>query len=178
VDVDHRTAEDFERLVLPHLDAAYNLARWLVGGEHDAQDLAQEACLKAFKAFDQFRGAGDDARCWLLAIVRNACLTWLRRHRAAPALGVDDEIADVGAEDLDPHVLLQRCDDREAVRRAIEELPVEFREVLILREFEDLPYQKIAAVAGVPVGTVMSRLARARQRLQRALAPRRTLEEA
>jgi RNA polymerase sigma-70 factor (ECF subfamily) len=169
----------FEQLVLPHLDAAYNLARWLTRREHDAEDVVQDAYLRAFNAFDRFHGG--DARCWLLTIVRNTCYTWLTRHSAsggrAPAERFDGALHDVATCALEPHTVLERRADRDAVRVAIEALPVEFREVLILREFEGLPYQQVAAVAGLPVGTVMSRLARARQRLAKSLGPR-TPEEA
>ena len=171
-----RTSGSFEQVVLPHLDAAYNLARWLTRREHDAEDVVQEAYLRAFRAFDQFRGAGGDgggeARCWLLTIVRNTCYTWLTRNRErAPTASFDEALHDVADTDADPAIILEHRGDRDAVRLAVEGLPVEFREVLILREFEGLSYQQIASVAGVPVGTVMSRLARARQRLGRALGP-------
>ena len=161
----------FERAALPHLDAAHNLARWLTRRPHDAEDVVQEAFLRAFNAFDQFRGG--DARCWLLTIVRNTCHTWLTRNRrrTAGAASYDDALHAIASDETDPEVVLGRRDDREAVRRAVEGLPVEFREVLVLREFEGLSYQQIAAVAGVPVGTVMSRLSRARDRLERALVP-------
>jgi RNA polymerase sigma-70 factor (ECF subfamily) len=155
--------------VLPHLDAAYNLARWLLRREQDAEDVVQEACLRAFNAFDQFQGG--EARSWLLSIVRNASYTWLSRNRQrAGVASFDEALHDVASDEFNPQIVLQQRGDREAVKKAIEELPVEFREVLILREFEGLSYQQIAAISDVPVGTVMSRLARARQRLERALA--------
>jgi RNA polymerase sigma-70 factor (ECF subfamily) len=168
----------FEQVVLPHLDAAYNLARWLTRREHDAQDVVQEAYVRALGAFGQFHGG--DARCWLLRIVRNTCCTWLARNRErSPAGDLDDALDEVATCALDPHAALERHADREAVRRAVEALPAEFREVLILREFEGLSYQEIASVAGLPVGTVMSRLARARRRLAQALgAGARAPEEA
>jgi RNA polymerase sigma-70 factor (ECF subfamily) len=160
----------FEQLVLPHLDAAYNLARWLTRKDHDAQDVVQEAYLRAFKAFDQFHG--DDARCWLLTIVRNSCFTWMARNRPnVPTSSLDADLHDAGSNVSNPEVLLNRKADREMVRQAIESLPVEFREVLILRELEGLSYQQISTVADLPIGTVMSRLARARKRLQQILAP-------
>lgn len=153
---------------MPHLDAAYNLARWLTRREHDAQDVVQESYLRAFNAFDRFQGG--DARCWLLTIVRNTCYTWLGRNREGEAKTTTDELlGEVASNEGDPQVTLMRKCDRDAVRAAVEALPVEFREVLTLREFEGLSYQEIAAVAQLPVGTVMSRLARARQRLVQAL---------
>ena len=155
----------FEQKVLPHLDAAYNLARWLAGNDHDAQDVAQEACLRAFKFFGNFRG--ENARAWLLTIVRNTFYTWLRKNRP-PEISDDvlavEEIAAI-AEDANPPFA-----DAETVRRAIEELPAEYREVVILREMEGFSYKEIADLADVPIGTVMSRLARARKQLQKQLA--------
>ena len=171
----------FEQAVMPHLDAAYNLARWLTRRDHDAEDVVQEAYLRAFKAFDQYHGraigggrGGDsgDARCWLLAIVRNTCFTWLERNRRLESkVNFDESTHVAGCDAFDPHLLLEASDDRDRVRRAVEELPVEFREVVILREFEGLSYQQIAVVAELPVGTVMSRLARARDRLHKTLSP-------
>jgi RNA polymerase sigma factor (sigma-70 family) len=168
-----RTTGGFERAIMPHLDAAYNLARWLTRHEHDAQDIVQEAYLRAFKALDQFHGAGGDARCWLLAIVRNTCFTWLHRNRAqSSAVSFEADAHEPGTQESDPQMLLEQNEDSAMLRRAIEELPVEFREVLVYREFEGLSYQEIAAIAGVPVGTVMSRLARARDRLHKSLCAR------
>ena len=165
----------FEQVVMPHLDAAYNLARWLMRRDHDAEDVVQEAYLRAFKMFDQYHGG--DARCWLLTIVRNTCYTWLSRSREPSNASFDEALHDVPTYTLNPEIILQQRSDRETIRRAVDELPLEFREVLILREFEGFSYQEIASAANVPVGTVMSRLARARSRLQQALlAP--TLKEA
>ncbi|HSB63839.1 MAG TPA: sigma-70 family RNA polymerase sigma factor [Thermoanaerobaculia bacterium] len=155
-------------MVLPLLPSAYNLARWLTRNDHDAEDVVQEAFLRAFRFFPSFRGG--DPRAWLLTIVRNSCWTWLRANRAkevATALEDVDEPVDVAAsveEDL------VRRADGPRLKRALDDLPGEFREVIVLRELEDLSYREIAEVAGVPVGTVMSRLARARRRLQTALA--------
>jgi RNA polymerase sigma-70 factor (ECF subfamily) len=158
----------FEQTVLPHLDAAYNLARWLAGNEADAQDVAQEACLRAFKFFGSFRG--DNARAWLLTIVRNTFYTWLRKNRPAEIVELSDEVLE--AEDISaaPEIPAARLGDAEAVQRAIAGLPVEFREMVVLREMEGLSYKEIAGLAGVPIGTVMSRLARARKLLQKQLA--------
>ena len=158
----------FEQTVLPHLDAAYNLARWLAGNDHDAQDVAQEACLRAFKFFGGFRGG--NARVWLLAIVRNTFYTWLRKNRPPAAVEITDEVLAIEDPSVNVETLNDRLADAEAVRRAIEELPVEFREIVILREMEGFSYKEIADLAGVPLGTVMSRLARARRLLQKQLA--------
>jgi RNA polymerase sigma-70 factor (ECF subfamily) len=160
--------ESFERVVLPHLPSAYNLARWLTRNDHDADDVVQEAFLRAFRFFPSFRGA--DARPWLLAIVRNTCWTWLRANRGreiAAAFDEGDEPADTTASAEED--LVRRADGAR-LARALEELPTEFREVIVLRELEEMSYREIADVAGIPVGTVMSRLARARRRLQVALA--------
>jgi RNA polymerase sigma factor (sigma-70 family) len=159
----------FEQLVLPHLDAAYNLARWLTRSDHDAEDVVQEAYLRACQFFGGFHGT--DARPWLLTIVRNTCYTWLDKNRPRqPVVPFDeDRHGDPGAA-ADPQALLLRAEDRALVRQAVEELAVEFREVIVLREFEGLSYKEIAGVTGIALGTVMSRLARARDRLQQALA--------
>jgi RNA polymerase sigma-70 factor (ECF subfamily) len=159
----------FEQTVLPHLDAAYNLARWLAGNDHDAQDVAQEASLRAYRFFGGFRG--ENARAWLLTIVRNTFYDWLRKNRRAEIVGALDEEAlavEYPAENADSVNL--RLADAETVRRAIAGLPVEFREIVILRDMEGLSYSEIADLAEIPIGTVMSRLARARKRLQKRLA--------
>ena len=153
---------------MPHLDAAYNLARWLAGNDQDAQDVAQEASLRAFRFFGGFRG--ENAREWLLSIVRNTFYTWLRKNRPPEkTINIDDdtlEIEDISAnaEEVSPQFA-----DAEAVRRAIAELPVDFREIVILREMEGFSYREIAELVEVPIGTVMSRLARARRLLQKRL---------
>jgi RNA polymerase sigma-70 factor (ECF subfamily) len=158
----------FEEAVLPHLNAAYNLARWITRNDTDADDVVQEACLRAFKFFGGFHGV--DGRSWLLTIVRNTCYTWMQRNRS-PQLSVspDDEQREIESTDLNPEGLLLQKVDTLMVRRAIEELPVEFREVLVLRELEDMSYREIAGITDLPLGTVMSRLARGRKRLQLAL---------
>ena len=158
----------FEAAVLPHLNAAYNLARWITRNDTDADDVVQEACLRAFKFFGGFHGV--DGRSWLLTIVRNTCYTWMQRNRS-PQLSVspDDEQREIESTDLNPEGLLLQKVDTLMVRRAIEELPVEFREVLVLRELEDMSYREIAGITDLPLGTVMSRLARGRKRLQLAL---------
>jgi RNA polymerase sigma-70 factor (ECF subfamily) len=153
----------FEQAVLPHLDAAYNLARWLTRNDHDAEDVAQEACLRAMRFFDGFHGSS--VRPWLLTIVRNTYLTWLRKNRTEEAAPLD-EIESAGAN---PEELLLEQVDGAALRRALDTLPPEYREAIVLRELEEMSYKDIAEVAGIPIGTVMSRLARARRRLQDAL---------
>src|SRR5580698_3317788 len=165
---DENTAR-FEEAILPHLDAAYNLARWLAGNDQDAQDVAQEACLRAFKFFGSFRG--DNARAWLLAIVRNTFYSWLRKNRPSEiTLELDDAALEIADPSATAEILHSRQGDAESVRRAIAALPVEFREIVVLRELEGFSYKEIAELSDVPIGTVMSRLARARKLLQKRLA--------
>jgi len=154
----------FEQLVVPHLDAAYNLARWLTRNDHDAEDVAQEAMLRAYRHVDGLRG---EARPWLLAIVRNACMTWLKANRPAELAGaLDLEAAEAQLDPGEgPDALLLRKVDRRILNEAIAALPPQFREVLVLRELEDLAYKDIARIVGAPLGTVMSRLWRARRLL-------------
>jgi len=170
----HTNLAQFEQTVLAHLDAAYNLARWLTRDDRDAEDVVQEAYLRAFQFFDGFHGG--NSRAWLLTIVRHTCYTWLRKNRAHESVVFDEELdfveSSVSAEEL----VLQNT-DRQLLRHALEELPVEFREVIVLRELEGLSYKEIASIVDVPLGTVMSRLARARQRLQQSLT-QPTIEEA
>jgi RNA polymerase sigma-70 factor (ECF subfamily) len=155
----------FEHLVLSHLDAAYNLARWLLRNDQDAQDAVQEASLRAYRAFDRFRGG--DGRAWLLMIVRNVCYTELRQRRREPALEPFDDVAHGSTEDLAAAKAFAWQEAQgERLRLALEKLPAEFREVIVLHEIEGLAYREIAAVADLPLGTVMSRLARARKKLQ------------
>ena len=158
----------FEQAILPHLDAAYNLARWLMRDENEAADAVQDACLRALRFIGGFRGG--EGRSWLLAIVCNTCYSRLKRSSSREnETEYDDEIHSQDSETADPEVLLQRTRDSETLRQALERLPEEFREVIVMRELEGMGYKEIAAVAGVPIGTVMSRLARARKRLQRIL---------
>ncbi len=166
---DRGSVAHFERAILPHLDAAYNLARWLTRNDQDAQDVVQEAYLRALQFFDSF--SGGSGRGWLLTIVRNTCYTWLRKNRMQSAAEpFDEEIHSGGAASGNPETAAIENADRRVLLAALGELPVEFREVLVLRELEGLSYQEIAAVAGIPQGTVMSRLARARRRLEQQLA--------
>jgi RNA polymerase sigma-70 factor, ECF subfamily len=163
------TRERFEQAVLPHLDAAYNLARWLTRNDEDAQDVTQEALLRAFRFFDGYQGG--NMRAWVLTIVRNTCYTWLHQNRPPDsAVEFDEEIhSDEVPGSADPELQLLASADKETVRRALEELPEIFREVLVLREIEGMSYKEIADVASVSLGTVMSRLARARTRLRQSL---------
>jgi len=162
---------NFEDAALPHLRAAYNLARWLTRNETDAEDVVQEAYLRAFRLFDSFRGG--DGRPWLLAIVRNTFYTWKQQNKAIELqTSFDEEIHTVRENHLDPETRLLEKANSELLRQALEELPAEFREVIVLRELEGLSYKQIADVAEIPVGTVMSRLARARKRLQQSLTCR------
>ncbi|PQV50926.1 RNA polymerase sigma factor [Paraburkholderia sp. BL21I4N1] len=159
----------FQQLALPHLDAAYNLARWLCGNASDADDVVQEAFMRAFRFFDTFRG--DTARPWLLAIVRRTWYTeWRRRASSHETVEFDDSMDDTAFDGwsvggADPQALLIRDEDTKRVHEALALLPVEYREVLILRELEEMGYREIAIVADVPIGTVMSRLARGRRKL-------------
>jgi len=161
----------FEQAILPHLNAAYSLARWLMRNEHDAQDVTQEAYLRAFRFFDSFRGG--DGKAWLLAVVRNTCNSWRRRERGGEAKVVFDErIHGAADEAANPERRLVEDVQRGTLRDCIELLPVEYREVLVMREMEEMSYKEISEVAGVPIGTVMSRLSRARKRLQECAALR------
>jgi len=158
----------FQKSVLPWLDAAYNLARYLLRDVHEAEDAVQEAFLRAVRHFDGFRGG--DGRAWLLSIVRNTCFTQLRRRRSAgEAIEFAEEMHSTEPEGSGPVADLERTVAAEQVREGLARLAVEFREVLVLRELEGLSYKEIAQVAGVPIGTVMSRLARARRQLLVAL---------
>ena len=160
---------NFEEVVLPHLDDAYNLARWLTRNTEDAQDVVQEAYLRAFRFFDGFRGG--NARIWLLKIVRNTCYTWLHQNRAGHSTApFDEQIHTDTSESQSPETLLLRKADRQLLNRTLEELPPAFREVLVLLELEGLSYKEIAEVLDIPIGTVMSRLARARHRLRETLS--------
>jgi len=161
----------FEEAMLPHLDAAHNLARWLLRNEQDAQDVVQEAYLRAFKSFAGFHGS--NGRAWLLTIVRNTSYTLLKKNRAVDLTTTfDEEIHAPGYESVSPATILEHSEDAELIREAMDELPAEFREILTLRHQEGLSYKEIADIAQIPPGTVMSRLARARAKLRECLAGR------
>ena len=162
--------QTFEEVVLPHLDAAFNYARWLTRSDADAEDVVQDACVRALRFFSSLRS--DDARSWLLTIVRN---TWYGRFSRASGANQTTIYHDMAHDRLDdgpdPEALVMQQQAIEKVQRAVQELPTDFREVIVLRELEELSYREIAAVAGIPFGTVMSRLARARERLLAILEP-------
>ena len=140
---------NFEAAALPHLEAAYNLARWLTRDETDAEDVVQEAYLRAYKHFGSFHGG--DGRTWLLAIVRNTCYTWMQRNRSPElTIPLDDELHEIESKDLNPEALLLQSADAQIVRQALTELPVEFREVLVLRELEGLSYKQITGATSLP----------------------------
>lgn len=168
---DDEKAAQFEALAMPHLDAAYNLARWLTRNQHDADDLVQTAYLRAFRFADGFHGG--DARAWLLTIVRNTYYTSLRDGLAHHSDVSFEEELHGGLElsDNDPAVIVAQRDASRSVNQALEQLPPAFREVLVLKEMDDLSYKQIAQVAEIPIGTVMSRLARARKLLLAYLRP-------
>ena len=160
---------EFERKVLPHLDAAYNLARFLMRNDQDAEDAVQEASLRAFRFFDNFRG--ENARGWFLSIVRNTSFTLMKKRRPEEMnIAFDEELHGGQIPALDAGRSLDLAQNRQTVRSAIEQLPVEFREAITLRELEGLSYKEIADIAGVPIGTIMSRLARGRHQLQLVLS--------
>ena len=169
--------QDFERQMLPHLDAAYNLARWLMRNGEDAEDAVQDAFLRAHQAFASYQGGSEKA--WLMTVVRNVCLTQLkRRTQLGNVVMLDEAIGEVeqASAEIVPASLNSRPDaellakiERARVQTALKKLPQNLREIVVLREFEDLSYQEISEVVGVPVGTVMSRLSRARERLKALL---------
>jgi RNA polymerase sigma-70 factor (ECF subfamily) len=164
----HNRLETLEQNVLPHLDAAYNLARWLTGNAQDAEDVVQEAYLHAFRFFPDWRGG--DARTRLMRIVRNTCYTWLRVNRPLQDSTESDENGlPPGSQDPNPEEIVLLNDSGSAMRKALEKLSPNCREVLILRELEGMSYREIAEITAMPVGTVMSSLARARGRLHQAL---------
>jgi RNA polymerase sigma-70 factor, ECF subfamily len=168
-------AGGFDEIVLPHLDAAYNLARWLVRNKQDAEDIVQEACLRAFRFFGGFQGG--DARAWLLKIVRNTSYTFLEKNRpVALAEEFDEQVHVPDVPTFDAETIMVRDVESRMLRESLEELPVNFREVLVLRELEGLSYKEIAEMIGVPIGTVMSSLARGRDRLRESLLRARAKE--
>jgi RNA polymerase sigma-70 factor (ECF subfamily) len=168
VDDRNASSERFRELVLTHLDSAFNLACWLTHSRQDAEDIVQESCLRAFKFFAGFHGG--DARAWLLAIVRNTFYSWHGAQRERQqSVEFDEEslleadIAFAATADNDPEALLMRKDEQRLLQQALARLPLEYREVIVLRELEDLSYRQIAGIAGIPIGTVMSRLGRGRK---------------
>ena len=170
----HPQKEDlpsFEAVMLPHLDAAHNLAKWLLRNEQDAQDVVQESYLRAFRSFSGFHGT--NGRAWLLTIVRNTSYTLLKKNRAVDfTTPFDEEIHAAGHESASPATILEHSEDSDLIRQAMDALPAEFREILVLRHQEGLSYKEIADIAQIPLGTVMSRLARARAKLKEYLAAR------
>ena len=159
----------FEAMMLPCMDAAHNLARWLLRNEQDAQDVVQEAYLRAFRSFAGFRGT--NGRAWLLTIVRNTAYTLLKKNRTADlTTSFDEEIHATGDESVSPVTILEHAEDAELIKNAMDGLPAEFREILILRHQENLSYNEIGDILKIPIGTVMSRLARARGKLKQYLA--------
>ena len=173
---EERRLPSIEQTILPHLDAAYNLARWLTAADQDAEDVLQEACLRAIRFFPGYQGGS--ARAWLLTIVRRTCYTWLTKNRGhdATTTSFDEELHSGAGDAMNPLTMLQRKADQQMIRQALEELPVEFREVIVLRELEGLSYKEVATIAEIPLGTVMSRLSRGRQQLELNLAARQSEE--
>lgn len=162
------TVSSFEQVILIHLKAAHNLARYLCGNDDDASDLVQDACLRAFRFFDGFRG--ENGRAWLLTIVRNTFYSDVRQKKNRYVESVyDEEFHDVDIDGPNPETILINKENLRFVREELEKLPLEFREIVILREMEDFSYKEIAEIANIPIGTVMSRLARGRRLLQKAL---------
>ncbi len=172
---EHTRRQRFETLLLPHLSAAYNLARWLVHKDADAQDIVQEAFLRAFRYFESFRGGNE--RAWLLGIVRNTCYDWFRQHRQHELHATYDEElhghlhTDAQTTHSNPETILSQHDATQQLNRALSNLPLEFREVVVLRDLEGLAYKEIAVLMDIPLGTVMSRLARGRKQLAAYLQP-------
>jgi RNA polymerase sigma-70 factor (ECF subfamily) len=165
--------ERFREVILPHLDSAFNLACWLTRNRADAQDVVQEAVMRAFRFFAGFRGG--DGRVWLLRIVRNTFYTWCRDNAAQPGTAFDEALHSLEEanrswpDHQDPEALLMQKDCDRAVHRALAALPLEFREVVVMRELEELSYKEISAIVGIPIGTVMSRLGRGRKLLAGSL---------
>lgn len=160
----HPIRQDFEQVFLPHLDAAYNLARWLLRNDHDAEDAVQEAYLRAYKAFPRFRGG--DGKAWFMTILRNVCYTAIKRLRSHETPEPFDEEIHHPTGDSDAQEAFRQKANAETLKQALEKLPDEFREMIALHDLEGLAYKEIAMVVGIPIGTVMSRLARARGRLR------------
>jgi RNA polymerase sigma factor (sigma-70 family) len=165
---EHNCPGAFEQLVLPHLDAAYNLARWLTHNQQDAEDVVQEAYLRAFRFFSGFRGG--DARAWFMRIVRNTCFTWLHRNRPLrDTTEFDENLLQPDSSVPNPEEVVLQNESGTLMRKALEKLPPNFREVLVLRELQGMSYREIADITGLPTGTVMSSLSRARDRFRQVL---------
>jgi len=154
----------FEQVFLPHLDAAYNLARWLLRNDQDAEDAVQESYMRAYKSFARFRGG--DGKAWFMTILRNVCYTMIKKLRATETPEPFDEEIHQPTGESDVQEAFRKKANAESLRSALEKLPDEFREIIVLHDLEGLAYKEIAVVAGIPIGTVMSRLARARARLR------------
>lgn len=165
-----RIADNFEDAVLPHLDAAYRLARWLVASEHDAEDVVQDACLRALRYFRTF--SGGNSRAWFLTIVRNTCYGWHSHSRHLATDVFDEEQHSATTPTIDPETLALRSANVALIEHTMRELPPRFRELLVLRELEGLSYHELAAVLGIPIGSVMSGLSRARRAFRCALETR------
>ena len=166
----------FETTVLVHIDAAYNLAHWLTGSGHDAEDVVQEAFIKAFRFFDSYHGG--NARAWVLTIVRNTCYTWLRKNRDRNTVIFDEQQLDGDATleqvnsmtSKNPETMLLNLENTALINKALQQLSLDRREVIILRDLEGLTYKEIAEIVNLPLGTIMSRLSRGRSQLQKILA--------
>jgi RNA polymerase sigma-70 factor, ECF subfamily len=153
----------FEQIMVPHLNAAYNLARWLTRNQQDAEDVVQEAYLRAFRFFDSFHGG--DGKAWLLSVVRNTCLTWLSKKAGSAPVEFNEQVHRESSPPPDAENAMIRDSRVDSLRNCVEGLPAEYREIIVLRELEELSYRQISEIAGVPIGTVMSRLSRGRERL-------------
>ena len=158
----------FEHAILPHIDAAYNLARWLTQDEHCAEDVVQEAFVRAARYFESFQG--EEGRPWILGVVRRASFDWLAKNRKRTMTQLDEDLHDHGDDSANPEYLLMRLADQAKVREALAELAPDLREVIVLRDMEGMSYAEIAQITEIPVGTVMSRLSRGRRKLQIRLA--------
>ena len=167
--IERGKAREFEAIILPHLDAAFNLARWIARNDRDAEDIVQEACIKALQSFDSLRS--KDGRPWFLTIVRNVSYTWLSSHRLYEANGVEFDDEEHSSENfgMDPASIIEREFDKQTLINALEKLPAELREIIVLRELESFSYKEIAHIMNIPIGTVMSRLARGRASLHKEL---------
>jgi RNA polymerase sigma-70 factor (ECF subfamily) len=165
-----RRNETFETVVLPHLDAAYRLARWLIPNDHDAEDVVQDACLRALRYLPTF--SGGNSRAWFLRVVRNTCYDWHSHTRHLAADVFDEEQHSGTTRTIDPETLTLQAANAALIEHAMRDLPTRFRELLVLRELEGFTYQELAGVLGIPIGSVMSGLSRARHAFRRALETR------